>query len=782
MRILVGALVLAYSLDSSAQAPPGDAGIGSYADAGYGSAFDTTPGGPPSDGEDAPGDVVADAGSGAATAQPAPAPAPATGSAAPKFLPRLSATAANEIIEIHAALQKPNSNVDPDPLAASDTTIDAPQLSLRPHRRAEDLTQDVPGLFTVQHAGGGKAQQYFMRGFDLDHGTDLAGFVDGVPINAVSHGHGQGYMDLHFLIPETIESIDATKGPYSPLVGDFATAGSVTFHVADHVDESIARVEAGQDGHRRAVVVESPDLGPSWRMLVAAEAFDENGPFIHPEDYDRLSAVAKATRTFDDGSELTFEGMSYSGTWNMSGVLPARAVCGESDGTPTPAAYAGKNCISRWDSLDPSQGGDSGRYMLETTFRKPIPRGYFEASLYGLHSNFQLFPNDGIAASFQPEGIRYGSQVEQDDDRFEQGLNVRVRQELTPLDRPLESTFGLQIRNDSVASQLHRTEDRMRLDGEPGIPGPIEDSGINITETGPYVQEDYRPLKWLRVMLGAREDRIDGDVNNESPTAVLKPSGYRGATQFSPKAALVVSPDSHVDLFANFGQGFHSNDIRTVIVGSATTLIARATGGEVGTTVKPIPGLSISALAFLLDLTSEETIDGDTASTEPSGPTRRYGAEATARYQYKNIVYAEGTYTYAHSRFTDAADIAAGTDYVPLAPVHTFSAEVGAIYPVAPKMTVTGSLNVRAMSDRPAETDDSLTATGFTVFNGLVGVRYDRYEASLSCINIANAVYREGQFAVASRLPGESANPAEGISFTPGAPRTFFGSLSIRWR
>ncbi|HEY1552168.1 MAG TPA: TonB-dependent receptor [Kofleriaceae bacterium] len=773
MRILVGALVLAFSLDSFAQGPPGDAGIGSYADASYGSAVDTTPGGPPVDDES--GDDVGSA------AQPATAPA--SGSAAPsRFLPQLTAKAANEIIEIHATLQTPNSNIDPDPLAASDSVVDQPQLSLRPHRRAEDLTQEVPGLFTVQHAGGGKAQQYFMRGFDLDHGTDLAGFVDGVPINAVSHGHGQGYLDLHFLIPETIASIDATKGPYSPLVGDFATAGSMTFHVADHVDESIAKVEAGQDGHRRAVVVESPDLGPNWRMLVAAEAFDENGPFIHPEDYDRLSGVAKATRKFDDGSELTFEGMSYSGTWNMSGVLPARAVCGESDGTPVPAAYAGTHCISRWDSIDPSQGGDSGRYMLETTFRKPIPRGYFEASLYGLHSNFQLFPNDGIAASFQPEGVRYGSQVEQDDARFEQGMNVRVRQEFRPLDRPLESTFGLQIRNDSVASQLHRTEDRMRLDGLPGIPGPIEDSAIDITETGPYVQEDYRPLKWLRVMLGAREDRIDGDVNNESPTAVLKPSGYRGATQFSPKAALVVSPDSHVDLFANFGQGFHSNDIRTVIIGSATTLIARATGGEVGATVKPITGLQLSALAFLLDLTSEETIDGDTASTDPSGPTRRYGTEATARYQYKNIVYAEAAYTYAHARYTDAADIAAGTIFVPLAPVHTFSAEVGAIYPVAPKTTVIGSLNVRAMSDRPAEVDNSLTATGFTVFNGLVGVRYDRYEASLSCINIANALYREGQFAVSSRLPGESANPAEGISFTPGVPREFLASLSIRWR
>jgi len=766
MKIIVSALALAYSLDAFAQAPP-DAGIdaGVPADESWGSAVETTPG------ADAPPPPADD-----------PPPADGSGSSAPTPLPRLSAIAANEIIEITGHVRPTNSLVDSDPLAASDSISDARQLALRPHRRAEDLTQEVPGLFTVQHAGGGKAQQYFMRGFDLDHGTDLAGFVDGVPINAVSHGHGQGYLDLHFLIPETIESIESTKGPYSPLVGDFATAGSMTFHVADHVDDSIAKVEAGQDGHRRAVVVESPDLGPKWRMLAAVEAFDEDGPFIHPENYDRLDAVTKATRSFDDGSELTIEGMAYSGTWNMSGVLPARAVCGESDGTPVPAAYAGTRCINRFDSLDPSQGGASGRYMLETTFRKPIPRGFFEASVYGLHSNFQMFPNDGIAAAFQPDGIRYGSQVEQDDARFEQGLNVRVVQDYTPLDRPLQSTFGLQIRSDVVASQLHRTEDRMRLDGEPGIPGPIEDSAIDETESGAYVQEAYRPAPWLRVMLGARADRIDADVNNESPVAVVKPSGYRGATQLSPKAAVIASPDRHIDLFANFGQGFHSNDIRTVIVGSATTLIARATGGELGTTVKPIAGLAVSALAFLVDLTSEETIDGDTASTDPSGPTRRYGAEITARYQYKNMVYAEGTYTYAHARFTDAADIAAGTTYVPLAPVHTLSAEVGAMYPIAPQTTIIGSLNVRAMSDRPAEVDNSLTATGFTVFSGLLGVRYGRYQADLQVINLADAVYREGQFAVASRLPGEGPNPPEGISFTPGVPRTFIGSLSIRWR
>ncbi|HUJ60616.1 MAG TPA: TonB-dependent receptor [Kofleriaceae bacterium] len=712
---------------------------------------------------------------------PAPGAPPTDSTDAAPELPT-PAQAAGEVIEVHGLAPQPSGSLlEPEPIAASDTSIDAPQLALRPHRRAEDITQEVPGLFTVQHAGGGKAQQYFLRGFDLDHGTDLAGFIDGVPINAVSHAHGQGFLDLHFIIPEAIDSLESTKGPYSARVGDFATAGSMSFHLADHLDASIARIELGTDGHLRAVVVDSPDLGPKWRAVVAAEAFKEDGPFIHPEDYVRMNSSIKATRTFDDRSELSLTAMGYSGTWNMSGVLPARAVCGEGDGTPVPALYTGSHCISRWDSIDPSQGGVSQRFMALAAYRKPIPRGEVEASVYSLHSSFQLYPNDGIAASFQPAGIQYGSEVEQDDAREESGVNLRITQNYELLGGPLRQTMGLQIRNDIIGSQLHRDEDRVRLDGMPGIPGPIVDSGITETESGAYLEEDWKPQKWLRAILGGRIDRVDADVNNESATAIDKVSGYRGEMQLSPKASVVATLDPHVDLFANFGRGFHSNDARTLIIGSATTLLATATGYELGATVRPIHGLSISGVGFLLDLTSEQTIDGDTASTDPSGPTRRYGTELTARYQYDDSLYAEATYTYAHARYTDAADIAAGTDYVALAPVHTFSAEVGGYQRLAGGYTLIGSLNVRAMSDRPGIEDNSLTATGFTLFNGLVGLRWRFLEAGLTVLNIANVKWREGQFAVNSRLPGEGPNPPVGISFTPGIPREFLLQLGARF-
>jgi TonB family protein len=671
---------------------------------------------------------------------------------------------------------------EPEHIAASDSSVDQAELQLRPRLRdAEGVIEAVPGLFGVQHAGGGKAQQYFMRGFDLDHGTDLAFFVDGLPVNAVSHAHGQGFSDLHFIIPEVIEAVESTKGPYSVRAGDFNTAATVTFHMADHLDESLARADVGQDGYLRAAVAESPDLGPDWRMVVAAEAFHTDGPFIHPDDYDRLNAYMKATRIIDSKSDVSLMLMGYGGSWNMSGVLPARAVCGEGDGTPVPAAYAGSHCLSRWDSIDPSQGGASQRFSLQTAYHRRFEGGGdMEAMTFVLHSNLQLFPNDGIASLLQPEGILYGSQIEQDDTRTESGGTLRITKALKVGGLDVHSTFGLQLRDDDIEVQLHRTEDRVRLDGMPGIPGPIVDGTINELELGAYFEEDWRVARWLRFVLGGRFDRIDAAVNNESPVAVDKVSGYVGAGQASPKATMVISPAKPFDLFVNYGRGFHTNDARTLIEGQATTLIATATGYEVGIAIRPFKGLSLSAVAFLLNLTSELTIDGDTASTRPSGPTQRYGGEFTARYNFGKVVYADAAFTVAHSRYTDAADIHTGQAYVTLAPVRTFNAGIGARRRFGP-VTVYGSVHMKSMSDRAATQDNLLTATGFTLFDSELGFRWKRYELGADLLNIGNVDWREGQFAVNSRLPGEGQNPPVGVSFTPGIPRTFLSHCTIYW-
>ena len=672
----------------------------------------------------------------------------------------------------------------PERNAASQSSTSRDQLALLPLRKPEDLFDVVPGLFTMRNAGGGKAQQQFARGFLLDHGTDMAFFFDDVPINAVSHAHGQGYTDMHFIILETVDRVDSAKGTYSADVGDFGTAGSATFRMADHVDESIAKVElAPSIGRQRAVIVESPEFGEKWRMVVAAEAFHENGPFIHPEDFGGVNGYVKVTRVLDERSELSMTATTYSGSWNMSGLLPARAVCGEGDGTPTPAAYAGSHCINRFDSLDTTQGGAAQRIMASAQYRRQFDSHWdVKASAYTLHSNLQIFPNDGISAPFQPDGIQYGSQIEQDDTRTQSGASVALTDRAVVAGMPMRTTVGLQFRNDDIINELHRTEGRHRLDGiDANIPGPLSDSHINESETGVYVEEEVRPARWLRFVLGARGDRIDAAVDSLSQTASDQVSGYKGQAQFSPKASVVVSPIAPLDFFANYGRGFHTNDARTIILADATTLIASATGYEVGTTVRPLTGLSISAVGYLIDLTSELTLSGDTASTSPSGPTRRYGIELMGHYQFDKRLYADVTFTAAHSRYTDAVDIAAGTVLLADAPIRTFSASLGGRQPVG-KVMLSGAVTVRSIADRYGDSGPTpLIETGWTVVDTQASARWKNFELGADLFNVADTVYRGGQVEVNSRLPGEGANPPAGVSFTPGLPRTLMGRAAVYW-
>jgi TonB family protein len=720
--------------------------------------------------------------------QAPPVAPPPPSAAAPAAPPPATATAPGEVRQSDGGstlvLAPRPLNPPPEVTAASDSSTSQRELSLRPRYRPEGLLEVVPGVFSVQHAGGGKAQQDFVRGFNLDHGTDMAVFIEDSPLNMVSHAHGQGWTDYHSIIPETVARIDSAKGTYAADVGDFGTAGSIHFRMADHVDESIAKLElAPTTGHERLVVVESPDFGERWRMVVAAEVFHENGPFIHPEDFGRLNGYAKVTRQLDERSELSLLTTVYSGSWNMSGVLPARAVCGESDGTPTPAAYAGNHCIDRFDSLDPTQGGASQRFMGMVQYKNHFASGWdFHAAPYVLRSNLQLFPNDGIAASFQPDGIKYGSQIEQDDTRTQMGLDMRLVHHAVLGGMKTRTTLGLQIRNDDIEAQLHRTLARVRLDGiDANIPGPIYDGHTSETESGVFLEEEVRPAPWLTFILGARGDRVDASTSNESPTAVDRTSGFAGAAQFSPKASVIVSPVHALDLFANYGRGFHTNDARTLSLGQAATLIAAASGYEVGTTFRPIEGLSLSAVGFLIDLTSELTIDGDTASTSPSGPTRRYGVELTGRYNFNDRLYADVAFTAAHGQFTDAADVAAGTTLLPDAPIRTFSAGLGGRQPLGP-VTAIGSVTVRSLAARYGDQGPHpLIETGWTIVNASLGARWDRYELVATLLNVGDVKWREGEFEVSSRLPGEGPNPPAGISFTPGLPRTLMAHAAVYW-
>jgi outer membrane receptor protein involved in Fe transport len=647
--------------------------------------------------------------------------------------------------------------------AASEVTVRRRELALRPRHRAEDLVEAVPGLFTVQHSGGAKAQQYFLRGFDADHGTDIAFRVDGVPVNSVSHAHGQGYSDLHFVIPELVLAIDATKGPYSARFGDFATAGTVELRFADRLPESSALVEFGPHHHARALVVESPELGDNWQALVAAELFSDAGYFVHSEAHRRFNGFARFTKRFDDDAKLSLTLMDYRASWYASGELPARAVCGEDDANPPPQAF-GRPCLDRYDSIDPTQGGSSRRTSLSLAYDTQVDGIELRTLGYITRSRLALFLDETFVAG-DPV---HGDGIEQDDARTTMGAAFRAKHRAEALGMRLTTTLGLDARADVVVANVYHQALRQRL----AVRGA---SSIRETSLGGFVENDAHITPWLRFVLGLRGDGIGARVGDVDPSAERKASGATSSGLVSPKWAAIVSPSPALDLFASYGHGFHSNDARGVVSSSAT-LFATATGYEVGITAKPLRHLSFTAVAFLLDLSSELVFNADEGTTEPSSATRREGLELTARYQLGDVLFADAALTLTRARFR--YDDGAGTQ-IPLAPTRTFAAGVGVRKRLG-ALTPYGAVRIKSIAERPATQDGSLTADGFTLVDVQAGVRWKNLDVGIDALNVLDSRWREGQFAIDSRLAWEPKR-VSAMSFTPGWPREVLAHVAVYW-
>ncbi len=648
--------------------------------------------------------------------------------------------------------------------AASESSAGHRELELRPRLRAGDLLESVPGLLVVQPEGGGKANEYFLRGFDADHGTDIAFFTDGVPVNMPTHAHGQGYSDFNFLIPELVVSVDGYKGPYYAQFGDFATAGAVNLRLAETFDESFAQYSIGQYGIMRGLVIESPKLGDDWRTVMAAELYEEDGPFVHPEGLGRYNVYLRATHDLGVRSKVSLTWMSYGGSWNASGQVPARAVCGEGEPqNPPPQAY-GADCMSRFDTVDPTQGGMTQRHALSLAYSTQSEDSDLTATAYAIRYDFKLYSN----FTFFAEDPLNGDEFEQDDDRTTVGVDFRVRKHIHYAGARLTTTFGIQVRDDTIDSGLFHDKAREQLD-------TLVRSGVAESEIGAYAEEEVRLNRYVRFVLGARGDRIDVDVND----ALGKASGTANQALFSPKYMAVVSPaPGTIDLFADYGRGFHSNDAKgAVLPTNAVTLMAPATGYEVGVSVQPVRNLRLSADAFLLDLDSELVWDGDTGTTYAAGRTRRYGVELGARYKLANWLYADVDATFIHARFRDAPS---GNDLVPLAPSRTLTVGIGVKKKIN-DWTPMGELRLRSMDDRPAMQNGSLVAQGFTQVDGTLGARWKNIEFALDAHNLLDTAWRQASFAYTSRLPWEP-QPVTGINYTPGWPRTVIGRVALYWR
>ena len=664
-----------------------------------------------------------------------------------------------ERIEVTVRAEKPGAE------ASSRVVVGRRELELRPRLRPADILEAVPGLFAVQHAGGGKANQYFLRGFDADHGTDVAFFVDGVPVNNVSHGHGQGYTDFHFLIPELVVSLDGYKGPHDAQFGDFATAGAVNLRLVEKLQESYAQIRVGQFGIFRGLVMESPDLGDHWRAVVAAEYHRDDGPFLNSQQLQRLNLFLRATHDLSHRSKVSLTWMSYGSTWNASGQIPARAVCDEGEvGLAGPATF-GQPCLNRFGAVDPTEGGATQRHLGQLAFSTAWEGADLEVMAYlvryqfGLYSNFTFFRDD-------PER---GDQIEQTDQRTMGGIELRLRRQTNYRGAVFTTSLGAQVRMDGIDNGLFHDRARERLETR-------VNANVGESQVGVYVEEDARVRKWLRFVVGARVQRIDVQVQDHlEESSGGASSGTQGGTLFLPKFRASITPIAEVDVFAAYGRGFHSNDARGVVRSRDTaTLMTPANGYEVGLRVKPIKNLIVSASGFWLDLASELVWVGDEGTTEASGQTRRHGVEASARYRIANWFFADADVTWTRGRYrgSDAA--------IPLAPATTFSAGVAA-RPTIGAFTPYAAVRVKSIGDRPATEDRSLVAQGFTVVDANAGLRWKNLEVGVDVQNLLGANWREVQFATESRLAYEPA-PVTGIHYTPGWPRTVMGQATVYWK
>jgi outer membrane receptor protein involved in Fe transport len=644
--------------------------------------------------------------------------------------------------------------------AASSLVVRSRDFSLRPIRRPADILEVAPGLVVVQHAGGGKANQYYLRGFDADHGTDVALSFDGVPINNPSHAHGQGYADMNWVIPEVVERLEVDKGPYFLKHGDFATAGAVNLVSRRAVTENLATFSAGRFDLYRGVVMGGRELD-AFDTLFAVEGAGQDGPFVNPEDYNRYKLFARGGWSNDAWrSDLTFT--SYRGTWNASGQIPLREV------------RAGR--LDRFDSIDPSEGGTSQRHQLYARAAwKPDDVQEATVLAYGVYYDLDLFSN----FTFFARDPVHGDEIEQKDKRFFGGGEVRYTRRFDVAGFETAATGAIGVRGDHIGEQLNYVEQRDFLARQ-------TDHNVKQVNAFGYLGLDTTWTPWLRTVVGFRLDDLYFDVDNNLNSTTepdLTGQGTENEAIVSPKASIVLSPLASTDVFLNYGEGFHSNDARGVVRDvNPVDPSAKARGAEVGVRTRLFDRLDVAAAFWMLDLDSEIVFVGDEGTTEPSGATRRIGGELEVRYRILDWLFFDVDYTQTVARFRFEPDAA---DDVPLAPRFTVNGGITA----RREDGLFGSIRTRAISSRPANEDDSIRAAGYTIWDLQLGKRFELPEAwtggyvkaltlQLDIMNLFDHDYREAQFATDSRLAFEPEVVSD-LNFTPGYPLTAIGSISL---
>jgi hypothetical protein len=624
--------------------------------------------------------------------------------------------------------------------AASEQRISGETLNTRPVTRPAEVLEAVPGLIVTQHSGEGKANQYFLRGFNLDHGTDIGIWLDGMPINMRTHAHGQGYSDLNFMIPELVDNVLVRKGPYWASEGDFSSAGALHISYAERLEKKLLSATAGSFGFWRGLAAGSFEVG-SGTLTGAGEIVGYDGPWDIPDAVRKYNGVLRYSEgTVDDGLAIT--AMAYTNSWHSTDQVALRAV--------------DQGLIGRFGILDPTDGGDSQRYSLSARWSRSDERitdrieGYFVYSTLNLYNNFTYFLNDPVN----------GDQFQQSDKRKLMGLTASrgIKHAFAGFDA--DATVGLQVRYDDIDLGLFNTLQRVPI-------STIRTDHVSETSVGLYVEEKVKWNSWLRSMVGFRGDVYwayddSGVPGNTAQNAAFMPG---------PKAGLIFGPFARTEFYVNAGMGFHSNDARGLAQG--VPLLVQSRGAEVGVRSQAIRGLDSTLAVFVLDFDSELTFNGDAGDTSPNRPSRRIGFEFANRYRPTSWAMLDGAVAYTYARFKDT-DNPNGA-FIPEAPAVVASAGIT----LGEDVGWFGALRWRYFGPRPLIEDGSVYSGATSLFDARVGYTFGTgLKLTLDVLNLLNTQADQITYYYTSRLQGEPAAGVNDVHFHPVEPLAVRFTLS----
>ena len=651
---------------------------------------------------------------------------------------------------------------------ASKGQANSEELEERPYLRRGELLEVVPGVIITQHSGDGKANQYFVRGYNLDHGTDFNITMDGQPVNFVTHAHGQGYADLNPIIPELVEKLDYWKGPFSGQLGDLSTAGAAKFRFYDLLPQGIASVGVGQHRYFHGLLADSIDLtlhpvgGDAKSGLLAAPTSDRSGltyaveynyydgPWDKPGNASHFNGFLKYFKQSGPDS-FSLTAMGYDAKWDSTDQIPQRLI--DSGG------------IDRLGNVDSSVGGKSSRYSLMGAWDHDNGNGTTHADFYlgkynlDLFSNFTYFLNDPVN----------GDQFEQEDDRWFLGGEVN---RVWNLGSENTVTVGLQTRHDFIDGiGLYNTKNTERIN-------TVRVDDVTESSAGIYAMANYQLNPWLRVQPGLRADGFNFKVDSDTPAN----SGSETAGIVSPKLSMIFGPWAQTEYYANAGMGFHSNDARGVTItedpvtglaASSVDPLVRTYGFELGARTEAVPTVTSTLALFFLHSDSELIYVGDAGTSEAGPATKRYGIEWSTYWRPNDWLTIDNELTLAQGKFIGAG----AADEIPGAVPITVNAGVT----VGHKEGIFGTLRGRYFGKRPLTEDGSVESSASFQVNSRIGYRKNDWEVSVDCLNLLGRKDNDIEYYYASRLHGEAAGGVDDIHLHPAEPRTFRVSLTRRF-